>query len=105
QAAFDPHHPAKTIPALLQARPLVAAIKDPWAAIKLAELDETVALCAGLWLDAAPARWDATPGGKVAVRLTALNRSQVPLSLRRVELDGLGGNGSEEAGAPLAYNK
>ena len=106
QAAFDPHHPAKTIPALLEARPLIAAIKDPWAAIKLTELDETVALCAGLWLDAAAADWEATPGSQVTVRLTALNRSPFSLVLRRVELEGMGQRTTEDAGgAALAYNQ
>ena len=105
QAAFDPHHPEKTIPALLQARPLIAAIHDPWAARKLTELDETMALCAGLWLDASAAAWDATPGSTVDVRLTAMNRSPFPLSLARVDLEGAGPATSvDAAGAALPYN-
>src|ERR1022692_1943640 len=49
---FEPAHPEKAIPALALARPLIAAIADPLAKIKLAELDETIALCAGLFVEA-----------------------------------------------------
>ena len=40
---FDWQHPDATIPLLAKARPLIAAISDPLAKLKLAELDETVA--------------------------------------------------------------
>ena len=105
-ADFDPREPAKTIPALLRARPLIAAIRDPWAAIKLAELDEAVALCAGLWLDAEAERWAVTPGSALGVRLVAVNRSRFPLSLEGVDLSGMGSRASEDAGsAALEYNR
>ncbi|HWQ52860.1 MAG TPA: PIG-L family deacetylase [Bryobacteraceae bacterium] len=105
-ASFDPQNPVKTIPALLQARPLIAAIRDPWAAVKLAELDETVALCAGLWLDAEADRWAATPGSTLNVTLVALNRSSFPLALAAVDLNGLGARTTEDgAQATLPYNQ
>ena len=50
------------IPALVKARPLIAAIADPLAKIKLAELDETIALCAGLWVEAQARQSDVAPG-------------------------------------------
>ena len=99
-AAYQPEQPEKAIPALLKARPLVAAVRDPWGPVKLRELDEAVALCAGLWLDAEADRWAAAPGGAVTVRATALNRSRFPLRLARVEVAGLRGDG-----APLDYNR
>ena len=106
RAAFDPLHPEKTIPALLQARPLIAAIRDPWAELKLTELDEAVALCSGLWLDAEADRYAATPGSTVNVRLVALNRSSFPLALAGIDLEGLGARTTEDGGgAALAYNQ
>jgi len=78
---LDPEHPDRIIPLLVKARPLVAGLKHPWAAQKLTELDEAIALCAGLWLDAAADRQTAVPGSKLTVRATALNRSHAPLSL------------------------
>ena len=85
---FQPEHPDKLIPILLQARPLIAAIKEPAAQEKLKELDNTIALCAGLWLDAAADRPDAIPGGKLQLTVTALNRSAEKVSLQQVQWTG-----------------
>lgn len=78
-AAFVPEHPEKTIPLLLKARPLIAALNDPWAKRKLAELDEALALFSGLWLDATTDRYAAVPGSSVKIDLEAINRSHVPV--------------------------
>ncbi len=101
---FIPEAPEKTIPLLLKARPLIAAIKDPWAALKIAELDEAVALCAGLYLDAATERHMTTPGESLTVNLEATNRSRFPLSLKSVTLEGMAGP-ADTAAQPLAYNQ
>ena len=84
---FQAAHPERTIPLLVKARPLIAAIKHPWAARKLEELDEAVALCAGLWLDAVSDRHTAEPGSQIRVRAEALNRSPAPLRLVSVALE------------------
>ncbi|HUO28081.1 MAG TPA: PIG-L family deacetylase, partial [Bryobacteraceae bacterium] len=78
---FEPDHPERTIPVLLKAHPLIAAIHDPWAERKLKELNEAIALCSGLWLDANADRYDVLPGSKVTVSYTALNRSPFPMIL------------------------
>jgi LmbE family N-acetylglucosaminyl deacetylase len=84
ERTFSPLDPSKTIPLLLKARPLIARIAaapgQPWAAVKLKDLDETVAACAGLWLDVTSDRPTAIPGSSLQVTLTAINRSQFPLS-------------------------
>jgi LmbE family N-acetylglucosaminyl deacetylase len=79
ERTFVPEQPAKTIPVLLKARPLIAAIDDPKATQKLQELDEALALCGGLWLDATADRYAAVPGAAVKIELEAINRSQVPV--------------------------
>jgi hypothetical protein len=105
-AAFAPEHPEKTIPLLLKARPLIAAIRDPWAARKLEELDEAVALCAGLWLDTQAATYEAVPGSSVSVQLTALNRSAFPLTLVSSGLEGMGERpAGDTPAAALPYNQ
>jgi LmbE family N-acetylglucosaminyl deacetylase len=83
---YDPEHPEKTVGVLLEARYKIGRLTDPWARRKKAELDEAVALCAGLWLDAASDRWPATPASTVSVKATALARWQMPLLLTRVAL-------------------
>jgi hypothetical protein len=59
---FEPAHPEKAIPLLAKARPLIAAISDPLAKIKLAELDETMARCAGIWAEAQAREAEVAPG-------------------------------------------
>jgi len=88
---FEPDHPERTIPVLLKAHPLIAAIHDPWAERKLKELNEAIALCSGLWLDANADRYDVLPGSKVTVSYTALNRSPFPMTLDSLTLEGMGG--------------
>jgi LmbE family N-acetylglucosaminyl deacetylase len=83
---LDAEQPEEIIPLLAKARPLVARLKHPWATRKLVELDEAIALCAGLWLDAAADRQTAVPGSKLTVRATVLNRSRAGLRLEEVEL-------------------
>jgi LmbE family N-acetylglucosaminyl deacetylase len=81
---FSATDPAKTIPLLLKARPLIVKIADgpgrPWAEIKLQELDEAIAECAGLWIDVQADRPVAVPGSTLQATLTAINRSQFPLT-------------------------
>jgi hypothetical protein len=99
---FQPQRPADTIPLLLKARPLIRQLDHPWARLKLQELDETIALLTGLWLDATADRYLLLPGAPVKIETVALNRSEYPLQLAAVEVDGAG-NSAEPA--PLAYNQ
>lgn len=85
--SFDPNQPEKTVPRLLDARRRMVALRDPWVREKLGELNETVALCTGLWLEASADRYQATPGSTVVIRAAALNRSSVPIRLTAVALD------------------
>lgn len=104
--AFDPLDPAKTIPALAKARPLIAAIDDPWARRKLAELDEAIGLCAGLWVDASTEKYKVSPGGSVKIAVTAVNRSRAAATLKGVSFAGAVANPSLALDAAvLAYNK
>jgi hypothetical protein len=68
---FAPEDPAKTIPLLLKARPLIARLAAGpggyWAALKLRDLDEAIAACAGLWVDAVADKATGTPGALAEV--------------------------------------
>ncbi len=99
---FDPERPEEALPPLIKARPLMAALRDPWARLKLGELDEAIALLAGLWLDAVADRYRVLPGGEVKIEAVAINRSSFPLELEAVEVDGAGESVERE---PLAYNQ
>ncbi len=66
---FEPGDPGRTALRLAEARPLVAAIEDPWARVKLRELDETIALCLGVSLRAIGESPEVLPGQLLQVRL------------------------------------
>ncbi|MFN7992762.1 MAG: PIG-L family deacetylase [Bryobacteraceae bacterium] len=98
--AFEPDHPERSLPALLKAHTLIAAMEDPWAGRKLHDLDEAIALCSGLWLDAQADRFAAVPGSTLEVKYTALNRSPFPMTLESASLEGMGA--PEKASKALA---
>lgn len=93
--AFAPAHPEALLPALAQARSMIAALadktKDPWAIRKLDECDEAMALASGLALEAQAATPTVTPGSTLRVNLTAIRRSPAPVTLTGVKLTGMDG--------------
>jgi LmbE family N-acetylglucosaminyl deacetylase len=91
--AFDPRNPGKIIPLLLKARP---ALKDD---SQRHDLDETIALCASLWLDATTDRAMAATGSRVKITTQAVNRSRVPVELVSIDVDSV-----LPVGQALAYN-
>jgi LmbE family N-acetylglucosaminyl deacetylase len=102
---FEPAHPEKAIPALAEARPLVAAINDPLARIKLGELDETMARCAGVWAEAQARAAEVAPGSRLEVTTTVMNRSGAPVSLDGARVEGLWNEPLEVTPASLGYNQ
>lgn len=104
---FVPEEPEKAIPLLLKARPLIAAIDDPWAKRKLEELDETLALCSGLWMDATAERYAAVPGSTLKITLEAINRSHYRVHWHSDFLTELGRAqpARKVDGPPMPYNE
>jgi LmbE family N-acetylglucosaminyl deacetylase len=102
---FEPAHPEKAIPALALARPLIAAIADPLAKIKLAELDETIALCAGLFVEAQAQQAQVSPGGQLSITTTVLNRSTAEVSLDGGRVEGIWNEPLEIKPAKLGHNQ
>jgi len=107
QKTFVPGEPEKTIPLLLKARPLIAAMDDWWARRKLEELDETLALCSGLWVDATAERYAVVPGSTVKITLDAINRSHHQVSWHGDMLTAQGHNQEVRKvdAPPMAYNE
>jgi LmbE family N-acetylglucosaminyl deacetylase len=86
---FDVEHPEKTVPTLAKARPLVAAMADPLAKVKLAELDELIAKCAAIWADAQARQSEVIPGARVSVSLSVLARLPVAVTVQSIRAEGL----------------
>jgi LmbE family N-acetylglucosaminyl deacetylase len=98
--AFVPAHPEALLPALAQARGMIAALldktpagsnKDPLVVRKLEECDEAMALASGLSLDAQAASAAVTPGATLRVNVTAIRRLPAPVTLLGVKLTGMEG--------------
>jgi LmbE family N-acetylglucosaminyl deacetylase len=79
--AFEPGHPEKLVPFLAEAKRAMPGGDDPLLKQKQQDLDEAIALCAGLWVDATASEYAVLPGAKVAVTVTSVNRG--PLEVRR----------------------
>ena len=103
--AFEPEHPEKIVPLLTKARPLIAAIDDPLAREKLKDLDEAIAGCAGIWIEAQAHEPEAVMGRPAAVTTTVLNRSTEHVELGRARMEGMWDQELPVKPAPLAYNQ
>lgn len=101
---FRPEHPQATIPALLKAYGMMKVLPaQPAVTKKMEEVQVAIQACAGLWLEAIAAAESVTPGGEIKAKVTAINRSRYPLSLRSVDLND--SNTIEEGPKPLVYNE
>lgn len=76
---FDAKQPEKLVPLLMKARTVMAELHQPLVERKLHELDETIALVSGLWLDATADKYETLPGGSFKITRTLLNRDSLPM--------------------------
>ena len=108
QRDFDDLHPEKTVATLLDARALVVErVKSgqQWAAWKLDEIDYAIASCAGLRAEAQADTFAYVPGATAEIKLTAINRSHLPLVLTGIHVDGWGERNADVNNRTLAYNR
>ena len=77
-ADFVPTNPAASIPELLEVRDELDRLKDDdWVPQKKTELDQIIAACAGLHLEASTETPVVSPGQELPIRVEAINRSDV----------------------------
>jgi len=80
---FHPVDPAASVPELLKLRQMMAEMKDDsWIPEKKAELDGIIAACLGLHVEASTTNETITPGQTAAIKLEAINRCNVPVTLQ-----------------------
>ncbi len=83
---FNPADPAASVPELLKLRQTMSGIKDEsWIPQKKAELDQIIAACLGLHVEASTANETFTPGQTATIKLEAINRSNIPITLQEVQ--------------------
>ena len=77
-ADFRPSDPAASVPGLLEVRDELDRLKeDDWVPQKKAEVDQIIAACLGLHLEASTETPVVSPGQELPVKIEAINRSNV----------------------------
>jgi LmbE family N-acetylglucosaminyl deacetylase len=98
---FDPADPAASLPDLLKLQQAMNGIHDDfWIAEKKAELDKIIAACLGLHVEASTATETYTPGQTATIKLEAINRSNIPVTLQEVRFPNTGESTKTDATLP-----
>jgi LmbE family N-acetylglucosaminyl deacetylase len=102
---FNPSNPAKTVPLLLKAKRAMAQLHQPLVAVKQHELEDLIALCAGLWLDATSDKFAVVPGGALKLSATAVSRENAAARVESVEVEGMAQATTKDGAGALPFNE
>jgi LmbE family N-acetylglucosaminyl deacetylase len=108
QRDFDDSHPERTVSTLLEARSIIAEMAkngQKWAQWKQDEIDHTIALCAGVRAEAQADSYAYVPGATADLKLTAINRSHLPMTLAGIHVTGWGDANADVKDRVLPYNQ
>jgi LmbE family N-acetylglucosaminyl deacetylase len=94
---WNPERPYDLIPVLVEIRKLAAGVDDPAAQEKISEIDELIGKCAGLWLDFSASLQDIVSNRPVKLRVSAIRRTPVPVTLVSLAVNGKPFQGSHES--------
>ena len=84
---FDFKNPAASIPDLITAYTMIQKLEDiHWKTIKSEEIKNTIAACAGLFMEAIAEKQIATPKGELKIKAEAINRSTVAINLLSIDI-------------------
>jgi LmbE family N-acetylglucosaminyl deacetylase len=101
---FHAADPAASVPELLRLRQAMNGIQDDdWVPEKKAELDKIIAACLGLHVEASATNEAVTPGQTMTIKLEAINRASIPVTLQEARF--LLSGDSIKIGAPLPSNE
>ena len=98
---FNPTDPAASVPELLKLRQAMNGRPDEsWIVEKKADVDKIIAACLGLHVEASTATETFTPGQTAAIKLEAINRSNIPITLQEVRFSNTGDTNKIDATLP-----
>jgi len=87
---FSLRDPERSVPALVDIYKAIAALPDGyWRTQKLKEVQELIADCSGLWMEAVTRTPYAVQGDLLPVTLVLNNRLNAPISVKGVKVDGV----------------
>src|SRR5206468_1323442 len=99
---FHPADPAASVLELLKLRQAMNGINgETWVAEKKAELDQIIAACLGLHVEASTANEAVTPGQTETIKLEAINRCNIPVTLQEVRFPLSGDSMKIDAALPF----
>ncbi|MDT3403841.1 PIG-L family deacetylase [Mucilaginibacter terrae] len=85
--AFDADAPEKSVPELVKLRTKIEKVSDVyWRTLKLKELDNLIAACAGLWFESYAAEASYALGDSIAIRSQVLNRYSNKVKLQSISI-------------------
>ncbi|NND63796.1 MAG: LmbE family protein, partial [Flavobacteriaceae bacterium] len=85
ESDFNFTYPAASVPKLMEARELITNLQDDhWRNIKLAEIDQLILDCAGIFLEAVADQQSVSPSGSLNITIEVINRSSVSAKLNSV---------------------
>jgi LmbE family N-acetylglucosaminyl deacetylase len=86
---FSLTHPERSVPALVAVYKAIEALPDGyWKTQKLKEVQQLIADCSGLWMEAVTRTPYAVQGDLLPVTLVLNNRLNAPVSVKGVSVDG-----------------
>lgn len=84
-AEFNPEKPSQLVPSLLAIRKQIAALPESiWKTRKLAETNQLIQDCLGLFAEVTADQFWVAPGDPVAASFELVNRSDYPLQLTKI---------------------
>ncbi len=85
---FNSEQPSAVVPILLEAYQRLTGLKDQyWKQVKSKQLRELLQATLGLYLEASTAEVSGTPGESIKIKLEAINRSDIPVTLKEIDLE------------------
>lgn len=86
---YDLNNPAASVPTLLAIRSSLMALPDGyWKTVKLKETEQLILACAGIWAEAFSSSAEVVPGSPMKCNLQVINRSNTPVRLQKVAING-----------------
>jgi LmbE family N-acetylglucosaminyl deacetylase len=84
-SAFKPEDPALSVDVLLEARAAIQSMSPGyWRTVKMNEVEDVIKTCLGLYLESSAAESMISPGQQVSVNIEMINRSEVPVELKKL---------------------
>ncbi|NLR57981.1 PIG-L family deacetylase [Chitinophaga polysaccharea] len=102
-AAYNMDDPSASVPALLEIRSAIQALPDGyWRNLKLAETEQLIYACAGLWAEAYSTAPTVVPGTNMEATVQLINRGNIKVTLEQIDLPGKPNAAGQQE---LGYNK